>query len=206
MNVQKDLYVEDHAGSNRACIDDLVTQSGGGSGSGEVIDAFDFGDHGLTAGDRIYFSLTDGSPTLAANGWSAGDVLVAQFQTTGTLQQYVAATDIGAPADIDALSIHDHAFDDSYDPATDYVIYSRAGLPGVHHHGYSNAGPSSGEVHSHNSFGLLDTDDIVALEHKVLPCRGGGTDDDGPQGDTLGDGRVGLEDVVYGLQVVSGIR
>lgn len=169
VNIQRDLYVETGTGSNRVCLDDLVSQSGGGTASGDIIDGFDFGDHGLLVGDWLYFSLETGSPALTSNGWSAGDVLTAQYMVPGTLTRFAAAADIGNPADIDALSIHDHAFDGVYDGAVeDYIIYSTVGGSDVQHYGYGVTG--GGSVHDHSSFGLLTADEVVALEHKTIPC------------------------------------
>lgn len=199
INVQRDLYVEDRSGSNLVCMADLVVQSGGSNGAGDVVDAFDFGVHGLLAGDRIYFSLAAGSPTLTANGWSGGDVLVVSYQTSGSLQRYVAAVDLGNPAEIDGLSIHDHSFDTTYNGATDYVIYSEAGAYEVMHYGYDAPGSPGGMAHTHSGFGLKNTDDIVALEHIIIPCCGDF------KGDPNGDGPLGLKDAIWILQILTGM-
>lgn len=201
--VQRDLYVQDSSGAGNAlCLADLVAQSGGDAG--EVIDAFDFGDHGLLAGDWVYFSLASGSPTLTVNGWSAGDVLVAPYGAGAAPTRYAKAADLGLDPDeddIDALSIHDHAFDDAFNTAADYVIYSVAGAPGVFHYGFGAPASPGGQAHDHAGFGLADTDEIEALEYKALPCCGFGQ-----AGDVDGDGVIGIQDVVYGLQVLSGAR
>jgi hypothetical protein len=90
--------------------------------------------------------------------------------TPGTLVQFAAAADIGSPVDIDALSIHDHGFDGSYDgPSEDYIIYSTVSGVDVRHYGYG-ATAGGGTAHDHADFGLLTADEVVALEHKTIPC------------------------------------
>ncbi|MBL6976093.1 MAG: hypothetical protein ISR64_10205 [Deltaproteobacteria bacterium] len=183
IDIQRDLYAETAAGSNTLCLDDLITQSGGGTTSGDVIDAFDFGDHGLLPGDWVYFSLETGSSTLASSGWSAGDVLAAQYMMPGTLVRFAAAGDIGNPGDIDALSVHDHGLDGSYDgPSQDYIIYSSVSGSDIHHYGYGATG-GGGPVHDHAGFGLLPADEVVALEHKTIPCCNLSTEETSPPTD-----------------------
>ena len=58
-------------------------------------------------------------------------------------------------------------------------------------------------IHSNEMFGLLSTDEIVALEHKTMPCCG--LESKRP-GDINGDGRVDLGDIIGGLQILSGSK
>jgi len=82
-------------------------------------------------GSRVYFSLTPGSPTLAANGWSPADVLTAVVGIPGTLARAISASSLGlAPNDnLDALvllEITDADGDSTLDGATDtmYAYFS----------------------------------------------------------------------------------
>lgn len=195
--IQRDLYVEDTTGAGNAlCIADLPGLGGAAGADADDIDAFDFGDRGLRTGVRLYFSLTADSPTLSTNGWGSGDVLTVLYQVPGTLERYAAAADIGAPADIDALSIHDLNLDNVYQPSADYIIYSAGAAAGVMHYGFGAPVGTGGFAGGHALFGLLDTDDIVALAHKTLPrCT-----------DTDRNGSPDLGDAVYILQMLTGLR
>ncbi|MEA3506147.1 MAG: hypothetical protein U9R36_01430, partial [Elusimicrobiota bacterium] len=68
--IERDVYREDYYNLNILYHSGLVSDG--------AIDAYEDGDFNpLSDPDNIpwiYFSLTQSSPTLAANGWSAGDV------------------------------------------------------------------------------------------------------------------------------------
>jgi hypothetical protein len=61
----------------------------------------------VTPGQRVYFSLQQGSPTLLANAWSGADVLSVIIGAQGSLKRAFRASDIGLiPADeVDGLAI-----------------------------------------------------------------------------------------------------
>lgn len=58
-------------------------------------------------GQRVYFSLEQGSPTLLGNAWSGGDVLTVVIGVPGSLQRAISANDLGLiPADeLDAFAM-----------------------------------------------------------------------------------------------------
>jgi len=209
--IQKDIYVEERTGyKNKACLENLVDRSMPAGTTGNVIDAFDFGDHGLLPGDWVYFSLTPTSQLIGMPPLNPqpGDILAVQYKITGTMKIYARAADIDNPngVNVDALSLHDHWLDGNYDSG-DYIIYSLEGpgSQGVYHHIGGGGGP--GWVHNPSEWGLFPDDDVVALEHKTMPCcvdkdEGGGT----VPGDADGNGVLGLGDIIYGLQVLVGLR
>lgn len=164
--VERDLYIENATldTSNTALFEDLIDQSTSSSPSGLSIDGFDFGTPVI--GDLVYFSLENGSPTLTAKGWSAGDVLVCQLGETNTLKRYANATDLGGPAEIDALSIFDKQGDMLFDPENDYIIYSADAGTDVAHYGYQ--APPDKTAHTHQELGVGSADNITALEHKLV--------------------------------------
>lgn len=61
----------------------------------------------VTPGQRVYFSLQQGSPTLLGNAWSGADVLSVIIGAPGSLRRAFRASDIGLiPADdLDGLAI-----------------------------------------------------------------------------------------------------
>ncbi len=71
----------------------------------ESIDAMT--DSMVSDGQRVYFSLQQGSPTLLGNAWSGADVLSVVIGAPGTLRRAFRANDIGLiPADeLDGLAI-----------------------------------------------------------------------------------------------------
>tara|TARA_R110002073_G_scaffold152651_2_gene307198 strand:- start:108881 stop:110863 length:1983 start_codon:yes stop_codon:yes gene_type:complete len=71
------------------------------------------------AGQRVYFSLQQGSPTLLANAWSGADVLSVVIGAPGSLRRAFRASDIGLiPADeLDGLAIF--AMEDGGDGVVD---------------------------------------------------------------------------------------
>ncbi|MBO6514613.1 MAG: hypothetical protein JJ974_11670 [Phycisphaerales bacterium] len=71
----------------------------------ESIDAMT--DSMVTPGQRVYFSLQQGSPTLLANAWSGADVLSVVIGAPASLRRAMRANDLGLiPADeLDALAI-----------------------------------------------------------------------------------------------------
>ncbi len=168
VRVERDIYIEHRTKVNKVEYPDLITASSGDEVPSRGIDGFDVGV--LQAEGWIYFSLAPGSPTLAMKGYSAGDVLVCQYKVAGTLTVYSPASDIGGPADISALSIHDRQQDGVYDSASDYIIYAKP-IPGdatIYHYG-SNP-PSTHEAHEFSQFGLDSANDVVfSLEHIPLP-------------------------------------
>lgn len=58
-------------------------------------------------GQRVYFSLEQGSPTLLANAWSGADILTVVVGSPGTLTRAARASDLGLipPDDIDGLAL-----------------------------------------------------------------------------------------------------
>ena len=64
-------------------------------------------DPAVGPGQRVYFSLQQGSPTLLGNAWSGADVLSVVIGSPGTLRRAFRASDIGLiPADeLDGLAI-----------------------------------------------------------------------------------------------------
>ena len=160
--VERDVYREDHYNLNVLYHAGLVPDG--------AVDAYEDGDFNpLSDPDNtpwIYFSLTSSSPTLTTYGWSAGDVLMAQYQNPGTLARFAEASEIGGPVDIDALSMNVAVKDGSpYDYVNDLIIYSLNPDDGhVHQVGLGTS--SSSTPHDYvTEFGLAATDDIVALEH-----------------------------------------
>lgn len=71
----------------------------------ESIDAMT--DSMVTPGQRVYFSLQQGSPTLLANAWSGADVLSVVIGAPGSIRRAIRANDLGLiPADeLDGLAI-----------------------------------------------------------------------------------------------------
>lgn len=109
------------------------------SAPAESIDAMT--DPQVTPGQRVYFSLQQGSPTLLGNAWSGADVLTVIVGAPGTLARAFSANDIGLiPADeLDGLAMFGRmdangngVFDDPADSALIYfsVDESSVGVPG----------------------------------------------------------------------------
>lgn len=181
--VERDIYRDSRAIGNILHFKDIISMSTGGGAADGAIDAFDVG--WMDQQKWVYFSLTPGSPTLTAMGWGPSDVLACQYGNGATLKLYCAASNIGNPADIDALSIYDDTDDAVYDPANDYIIYSNhtAGDGFLYHYGLG--GPPGAVAHDHPTFGLLDTDNIYALEHILIKIRIEGTVTDRKTGEPL---------------------
>ena len=155
--VERDVYRETTGDTNEVLIPELIPDG--------ALDAFDHGDFDPEGNQWLYFSLAEGSPTLAANGWSADDVLMVHYPTAGTLQLFADDSLVGTPGDIDALSVKDHVKDGSpYDPSVDMIIYSTAANDGQVHH-YGAGSPAGNIAHAHGNFGVDSLDNIVALEH-----------------------------------------
>ncbi len=167
VRVERDVYIEHRTKVNKVEYPDLIAASAGDETPSRGIDAFDIGV--LDQGDWIHFSLAPGSPTLAAMGYSAGDVLVCQYKIAATLSVYAPACDIGGPTDISALSIHDSKRDGIYDSTSDYLVYAKP-IPGdatIYHYGLNH--PSTNQAHEFSQFGLDNNDVVSALEHIPLP-------------------------------------
>lgn len=105
----------------------------------ESIDAMT--DSLVTPGQRVYFSLQQGSPTLLGNAWSGADILTVVIGAPGTLRRAASANDLGLiPSDeIDALAMYarmdatgNGVFDDPRDSASVYfsVDETSVGVPG----------------------------------------------------------------------------
>ncbi|MCF7816784.1 MAG: PEP-CTERM sorting domain-containing protein [Kiritimatiellales bacterium] len=77
---------------------------GGGADDLDAVVVYDA--NGLwDPGDQIFFSLTAGSATLAANGWSAADILVSQGGIVGLAVSAAQLGLNGATDNIDALDV-----------------------------------------------------------------------------------------------------
>jgi hypothetical protein len=81
-------------------------------------------------GQRVFFSLESGSPTLLANAWSGADVLSVVVGSPGTLVRAISSSALGLiPADdLDGLAIFgmEHGGDgvvDPFDPAEGGLVY-----------------------------------------------------------------------------------
>jgi len=215
--VERDVYREGRLEANEVLIEELIPDG--------AVDAFDNGDLDPELNQWIYFSLATGSPTLAANGWSVGDLLMAQYNQPGTLARFAAAAEIGSPSDIDALSVRDATRDGSvFDDTADMVIYSLTPDDGQVHH-YGAGAPSGNLAHDNADFGLAADDNIAALEHDFLVLPGD-VDNSGticlgdaimslqvltqattsttplPAAEISGDARIGLAEAAYVLQAV----
>ncbi len=105
----------------------------------EAIDAMT--DPSSMIGQRIYFSLEQGSPTLGIHGWSGADILTVVVGSPATLQRALTASDLGLiPSDdVDAFAMFGRndangnaIFDDINDSALLYFSVSRlsVGVPG----------------------------------------------------------------------------
>ena len=167
--IEEDIYIESRTKRNKLFYRSLIK-------SGEI-DGFDLGDivdfeHNEILNKPIYFSLTPNSPTLSNLRASAGDILVVFPNQPSTLKVFVKASDIGNPADIDALSMNIPApaiaYGNGYNSTTDYIIYSIANSADIYHYGYS--APVGNMPHSASEFGLAPNDTIKALEHKSIKC------------------------------------
>lgn len=106
----------------------------------ESIDAMT--DPMIGPGQRVYFSLQQGSPTLLGNAWSGADILTVVIGAPGSLRRAARASDLGLiPADeLDALAIYGRMdatgngiFDDPADYAAVYfsVDETSVGAPGT---------------------------------------------------------------------------
>ena len=75
----------------------------------------------VNPGQRVYFSLQQGSPTLLGNAWSGADVLSVVIGAPGSLTRAFSASDIGLiPADeLDGLAIF--AMEDGGDGVVDPI-------------------------------------------------------------------------------------
>jgi hypothetical protein len=146
---------------------------------------------------RIFFSLAEGSPSLAAFGFSPGDVLVTTGGAAPAL--YVSSDQVGLNSgeDLDALCVQED--EDPIYSAADLVYYSVAPRP---------QGPASSEagpadvlmppgvaVRRASATGLQGADDLDALECHMLgaPTK--------PVGDVTCDGVVNPVDALYVLQL-----
>jgi len=148
-------------------------------------------------GQRVYFSLTPGSPTLTTNGWSAADVLTVVVGFPGTLARAISASSLGlAPNDnLDALvllEINDADGDSTLDGPIDtmYAYFSvdagSSGLPGTDIANQSTIGNGAeGDIYSSGGAGthfllydavgdilLTGADEMDALEADLY--SGGG--------------------------------
>lgn len=95
----------------------------------------------VTPGQRVYFSLEQGSPTLLGNAWSGADILTVVIGVPGSLRRAASANDLGLiPADeLDGLAMYGRidangngVFDDPADHAAVYfsVDETSVGVPG----------------------------------------------------------------------------
>jgi hypothetical protein len=79
---------------------------------------------------EVYFSLDGASPTLAANNWSAADILVTIGGALPTVYATAAQLGLIAADDVNGLCLTDTGMDDYFDPgnpdpaARDYLFYT----------------------------------------------------------------------------------
>lgn len=137
-----------------------------------------------TAGLRypFYFSLAPGSPSLALNGWSAADILIAINDVT--INVYVTAEELSLPpsADIDALALRVEGGPMAVGP----VLFSLSSASVVSFPGLSGAdvltrGPQTGVTsfafpyiaYSHLQLGLQAGDEVDAVDVSLASCGAG---------------------------------
>jgi hypothetical protein len=165
--VGSDIYMESEIKGNIVIKKKLIKGQ---------IDGFDFGQlydfkNKKVLKRPLYFSLTPDSPTLKDFNGTGGDIFVVFPGKPKTLKIFVKASEIGSPTNIDALSMH-IASDKEYNSSTDYIIYKTDTNSTMYHYGYGVGSSSFVSPHSPSEFGLLPSDRIMGLEHKIVlnPC------------------------------------
>jgi len=73
---------------------------------------------------EVYFSLDGASPTLAAKGWSAADILVTIGGAMPSVYATAAQLGLVAGDDVDGLCLADTGMDDYFNVAVDYLLYT----------------------------------------------------------------------------------